>query len=573
MASREARRRLERKAEQKSVQEKRLERHPAIFAISFVILVVVIISFIFYGVSGKMGGSAYGTLSFGKYGNKEISYLRSQNGIALNYFTSKIDSYQPEFENAQGDQAKYYWRQAFDDTGFHYSLMELAQASGYAVSKDMIVDNLQNSQLFRNEKGEFDEQRFLDSSTLERTQLQAVLEEQLIHQQFLDDLFFGQNTSSKEIEFYKSMASRERRFNYVSFKYDDFPESKIGDYAKSNPEKFKKMKLSRIFLTDKTQKEAEDIMNMYNKKEKSFEDLAKTYSKDIYATNGGDMGTQYFHQVNVFVESLESVRSIFALARKDDVTLVKNGDNWEIYRCNEPATDADLKDPTTITDIRNYMKSSERATIEDYANGLAKSFKDKAASTSFADAAREIKQYPVYETEFFPINYRGFLSKTITVKGSGPSLESATSNKQFFQDAFTLSKDAISNPISLTDQVVVLKLIEEKTLSAEDWKAVDGAFSASFSAYQFDPIGQKYFQKLYSIAKQSDMSQNFFLFQYLRSMILSRADELGIPYQYAMDTVFFRYDSLTEVLAKLAAKSLEDKFDDGYKKMVSGGGV
>jgi peptidyl-prolyl cis-trans isomerase D len=567
MASREARRRIERKAEKKTEQEKRLERHPAIFAISFIILVVVIISFIFYGSMGRMGSGFTSQYTFGKYGSKEISLMRGQR-VPLNYYTSKLDTYSNEMNQAkqsQQDQSRYYWRQAFNDTAYHYGVLDLAKANGYMVSKDRIIDAMQDFPIFKDRNGDFSEAEYKKTSPMERTQVTSLLEEQLIHKEFIDDVLFSQNMSSKEVNFYKSMASAERKFNFVSFKYVDFPEDKVIEYGKTNLQKFKKIRLSRILLVGKSQHEAEDIQNRYNLKEKSFEDLAKTYSKDIYAEKGGNMEWQYYYQINVFIESADSVKKIFAL-KKDEVTLIKNGTNWEIYKCTDPAIDPDTNDPATRKIIVDYMMKSERGVVEDYSMNLAKAFKDKAAKKSFADAAKEIKQYPAYETEFFPINYQDmFPDAGVKVKGTAPSLASAASNKQFFQEAFSLSKDTLSNPIPLDDQVVVLKLIEEKTLTDEDWSTKNNTFRTGLQLYQYDPVMRNYVMRVYQISKENNQPLEYFL-----SLVMGSADKQNIPYTVAFDETFFIYRDFKETADSVQAKMLTDNFDDTFAKMTKG---
>jgi hypothetical protein len=572
MPSRESRRRIERNADKKSEQEKRIERHPAIYIISFVILVIVVVSFIFTGSAGRFGQGFRNQVSFGRYDNKDLEVLRaSKVQMPLNFFTSRLDASENELKQAKDDATrKYYWKEAFDDSIFHYKVLDLILPVGYSVSKDAIATTIGQLPIYRNENGDFDENKYLQTSMLERSMINQLLEEEAVHKYFIDDTLFSQNTGNKENEFYRSMAARERKFNFVSFKYADYPTEKTTDYGKANLEKFKRIKLSRILLSKKTQAEAEQIQNTYIKNEKSFEDLAKTYSQDVYANQGGDMGQQYFYQITNYIDTVETVRKIFALKKNELSGIIKNGDNWEIYRCNEGAVDPDFKDSNTQKAIFNYMMKSDRGVIEDYAMNLAKDFKDKASKKSFADACREIKQYPAYETEFFPINYLNlFPGKDIKVKGNGPDISSASSKKEFFQEAFSISKDVISKPISLDDQIIVLKLADEKTANDDDWKSASNNFKTNITqtyqmliqyGYAPDPVAKYYVNKSYAISRKNNLP-----LQYLLGTILEDADQSGMQCEYAFDKTFAQYKELEDVITNMPTKKLEDSFEATYK--------
>ena len=62
---------------------------------------------------------------------------------------------------------------------------------------------------------------------MEKTLLKKFMSELILHNQFIDDVFFSQLIDSREVEFYKTMKGTERKFSYVSYRYSDYPDENV----------------------------------------------------------------------------------------------------------------------------------------------------------------------------------------------------------------------------------------------------------------------------------------------------------------------------------------------------------
>ncbi|MBN2532310.1 MAG: SurA N-terminal domain-containing protein [Spirochaetales bacterium] len=563
MASREHRRMTERKkAGDKTQAEIRREHHPVFYWMTFIILMLVVIAFIGSGIVGGVPKS--NRFVFGKYGNKEIELARG-GYIALNFFTEQLDSMSQN--NESQEQTFYNYREAFDNTLTHYAIIDIAKESGYQISKKKLDKSIANHSIFQTD-GRFDEKKYNDTSDMEKSLLKNLLNELLLHNQFIDDVFFTQIINSKEIEFYKEMKGTERKFSYVSYRYSDFPEEKILTYGNENTRLFKKMRLSRILLTDSSEKAAGDIRSQIENKIKSFEELAKEKSKDIYAEKGGDMGSQYYYQIQGFIDNKEDVGHIFSLKKDELSRVIQNGENFEIYRCNSEVSEPDFSDTALLRTVREYMMRYQKDVIEEYSVELADTFKKKSDEMGFEPACKELDNYPPYDTEFFPINYLEiFPTKTIkAVEEDAPSMMSASGSEDFFIEAFALKQDEVSAPIRLDDQVVVLTLIEEKTMAEDDWESENILFKTSLSYAQNDFTMRQLLNQVYMFAVKHYQNPRIY-YQYLFSRLLNLAEEKNVPYEYAFK-VFLNIDSDFErIIEEKKAVKAEDNFEEMYQKL------
>lgn len=562
MASREHRRMMERKkAGAKTQAEIRRERHPVFYWITFVVLIVVVVAFIGSGIMG--GVSPRDRYIFGKYGNEEIEIIRP-GYIALNFFTMQLETQSQERDNPE--QTPYNYQEAFNNTLSHYAILDILKESGYTISKNRVDKGLTNHAAFlTNER--FDEKKYNNTSDMEKSLLKKLINELILHDQFISDVFFSQLVSSGEIDFYKEMKGIERKFSYVSYRYSDFPEEKVTVYGNENAQLFRKMRLSRILLTGSSEKEAEDIRSQIENKVKSFEEMAKEKSKDIYAEKGGDMSSQYYYQIQGFISNEEDVQHIFGL-RKDELSrVIQNGENFEIYRCNSEVSEPDFSDTALLRTVRDYMMRYQKDVIEEYSVDLANTFKNKVDESGFEDACRELDKYPPYETEFFPINYlEVFPTKAIKpAEGDAPSIMSASGSEDFFLEAFALKQDEVSDPVLLDDQVVVLKLIEEKTMSGDDWESENIMFRTSLAYYQND-----------FTMRQLVIQISLFIMKHLQNPnlfynIILFAEEKNIPYEYAFKVFLNINSDLERIIEEKKEANVEDTFEETFSKMFYSG--
>ncbi len=456
MPSREIRRNLKKKRE--TTVEKKKESHPFLYAFSVGVLLIVVVTFIGLPVASKIG--AGGSIVFGRYEGKEIKYVPG------NYFSKQREIIAEQVKQSNSSdsfQAQAYkvWRGAFERTVLHTAILLEAERSGIWISEDRIDRAIIKYGPYM-ENGKFSEKKYNATPNSEKYKTRVLFREDLMEQQYLSDVYGFQRGSSKEENFIVGMDNPERSFMFVSYPFKDYPEEEVISYGKKNLDLFRKIKLSRILIKTSAN-DAEKIEKKLTEGSGKFEELAKSYSKDIYANNNGDMGWKYRYELKDDFENSSDLDNVFAMKEGDISPVIKGKFGWMIYRCNAPAVKPDLQDPDLLDVIKKYIMKYERGKVEDYFTKEAEKFAKKARETSFLDACGTLNVTP-FVTEYFPINYQLIFSfKPVRSKGDRPSLTSANYSKTFFETAFSLKKGKISDPVLLDDQVVVLELVKEKS--------------------------------------------------------------------------------------------------------------
>ena len=455
MPSRDARRTLKKKKETSA--EKKKEMHPFLYAFTIGILVLVVVTFIGLPVASKIGRS--GRLVFGSYEGKDIVYIPG------NYFAKQRVQIGEQIRQAgESDsiqvQAYKVWRGAFDRTVLHTAILSETAKSGIWVSEDRIDKAIIKSGPYTiNNK--FSEERYKDTPNSEKFETRKYFREQLLHEEYLTDFLGFLHSGKPEKNFFKGMVNPERSFTFVTFPFAQYPDNGVESFAEKNISLFKKIKISRILIKSK-ESDAVEIKNKLDNKVSSFEELAKTYSKDSYAAKGGDMGWQYFYQLKDDFNSETDLETLFDMKEGQISDVIKGKFGWMVFRCNSPAIQPNFKNKDTLDTVRKYIMRYDRGKVEDYFTTQADKFVKTADKSSFLDACGSLNVVP-FMTEYFPLNYQNIFSyMPVTAKGGKPSLTTANYSKEFFKTAYSLKKGEISKPVLLDDQVLVMELAGEK---------------------------------------------------------------------------------------------------------------
>jgi hypothetical protein len=473
----------DKKTPAKSKGAGKLTNRPFLYVFSVVILVIIVVTFLGAPVIGGIGQT--GRIIFGYYKKKPIEYVPG------NYFSRQKDLIGEQIRST-GDknenieyQVYQVWRGAFDRTVFQTAIVTAMEESGAHVSESLIDEALTRYPGYL-ENGEFSERRYSQTSSSEKFLIRRSTRDGLLFDKHLQDLF-SIRTSSKDVEFFKKMSSPERKFKFVDFSFSEFPEDQIVAYGMANTEKFTRMKVSIISITS-GKADAEKILERAVSKTESFEDLAKAHSKDPYAEKNGDMGWQYFYELEGIMKSQADIKKIFALKKGEIASLVEGPGSWMIFRCDEAAVTPDFTSPEVQKIIRTYMSSFERGKIEDYVLNEAKKFREQTGTKSFeaVAAARGLK---VQETGFFPINFgNSIFLKPVTQNND--ALGNAPFREVFFSIAFSLKQNEVSEPIVLRDNVVVLNFIQEQNAEENNLAFLDMYFPYILQQFQEENLQQ-----------------------------------------------------------------------------------
>jgi hypothetical protein len=106
------------------------------------------------------------------------------------------------------------------------------------------------------------------------------------------------------------------------------------------------------------------------------------------------------------------------------------------------------------------------------------------------------------------------LKKIPEISGGNTSLEDAQSQSVFFKEAFALKKGALSQPILLSDKVIIIELIGERSASKDNLEKIKTDFKAFRDHY----------------------------FKYFEAIIANRIYTRGLPQYYYGQMMYSLYD-------------------------------
>jgi len=487
-------------------------RRTGIWIFSFVILVVIIVTFIGAPIVSRSAGS--GNLVFGSYAGQDIVYSQG------NYFDHEKNLIAQRLQDSgqqTNSQNEVYqvWRQAFVDTAFHQAVMIQAHRAGLIVSGSAVDTQIAKDPQFLDQNGQFSVQKYNTTSNGDKFRLRGYLQQQLVQQQYVTDELNGVHLSSKAIDFISSMASPERRFDFVSYSYADFPDSKVIEYGTANEKKFQRISLSVITINS-NQGEADAVHQQLLNKTASFADLARAHSSDMYADKGGDMGWTYYYQIATDFADPSVLDKVFQLKAGEYSSVLKTTYGWVIYRVNEPAQKPDFTNKDTVKIVRDYMSSFERGIVEDYLVSEEKAIKTSAETKGFAAAAATAGR-SVSLTNYFPINYGNEqLFQQVSAVDPKLSLSAGVSRQDFFTQLFGLTGKQISNPIVLGNNVMIFQLADQRDASqstisdlktnlpqtAQQFQAQDVQTAIFESSKLVDNFNQTFAQYVYTAPKK-----------------------------------------------------------------------
>lgn len=435
---------------------------------SVVILVLSAIIFVGLPAMAPSGAEAGNYKPFGYYKKQAIEY--KQNSLFATMLTSNLEQVEQSGQTLNNQTYYQVLEQSFADTVVRMAFSEKVQKSGYRVP-DSAVNRVMRS-YFSDENGNYSPKLYNETSDSTKIMLRKQVEEDLVFQQFYNDMFnvsldgtavFGLKTPSAEPAFVYNMNKPERSFEYVTFNLGAYPEDKIAEYANAHADLFKKISYSVITVATKS--EAERIRTRILNNEITFEDAVTEYSNKNYSDANGILNRTYAYQLKTTVASDDDYNTVLALTGSDISAPLQTGAFYSIFRQINAPTNADTANKEVLDAVYSYIRGNEAGIIEDYFMAQAQSFVTNATVSSFDDACTAFN-LTKEETSSFPLNYgdNSLMSPVYTEKA--PFYQAST-NENFLRSAFSLKQGAISEPILMGDAVVVFTLKEE-IVEAED---------------------------------------------------------------------------------------------------------
>jgi len=484
------------------------KRHPAIWIFSIIILVLIVITFVVGpAVTGFLPQQSQQEITFGTYDGEPVSYsynsyfYRQREQIASNWDEEVTD------QNYQW-QMFQIWRNAFNNTVVFMDLMQRAEKAGLAVTEERLNTYLLNNGPYINSEGNFDKDIYNSTSQAERKEIRERLHDDFIQQQVLSDVI---NTfrPAAEADFIMNMGKKEKSFNYVSYKLNEYPKDRVIDYAVQNMSLFSQIDL-RMLSLNVDENEAESIYAQLESGELSFTDAVSTYSVDTFAAEGGTMGWVYFYELSRDLGSEDAAHEIFSLAPGEISNLVETDYGYAVYQASNSPQPPDLEDDETIADVRNYLVQNERNMIEDYLLTQAETLIETAADSadddtidSFIEAAEKSGK-TVHETDPAPLNYgsSAFL-KSMSEADDAGILAANASNEYVLRSLYALEPGEMTEPLVISDGIAAAVCSDTQEVPDETIERM-----TAFFPYYLQQVQQR---SLSSLILQSDKLEDNFV--------------------------------------------------------------
>ncbi|MDR0642432.1 MAG: peptidylprolyl isomerase [Treponema sp.] len=432
---------------------RRFKANPGIFIGTVAVLIIVIVAFVFVpaSVPGMGGGGV--DLTFGYYEREPITYRPG------NYFARMYEYYNSQMRGSYSADDAYFvnfqaWQSAYQETVIHTAILREMKKAGYEPPNSLVDREvaLQYLDLYRRE------------DTAGKMALWRNVKETLTTEKYRQDQYELLKPAGEE-EFVVSMAGPQRRFEGTAFKLQSYPETEVTAYAAQNSALFRSIHLSRITITSGEQ-EARQILSSVKDGTSSFEEAARNQSQDNFADRGGDMGVQMVYELATLIRDEAERNKISALKKGELSDLVNDGENWMFFRAEEDSVPMDTADSSQVEKIRSYILLFERGRMDDYFIRRAEELRAKAAVNDGGGFTAAVEEVGLEKFSFgpLPVNYGNLelFPRLEKIEAFNESiLASFAASDSFWQTAFSTPLGAVSEPLVLGDQVLLLLPLEE----------------------------------------------------------------------------------------------------------------
>jgi hypothetical protein len=489
-------------------RKKRSPRNTLLYIGSVVILVLVVVTFVGVPAAGGFA-QQQGSIVFGRYDGEDIAYRPG------NFFARQYEIIAQSLRDSSDDldleiQLRIAWRQAFNRTVFRTAILSEADRSSMRISEERIDELIaQDPRFLRN--GRFDAAAYRSIGNQELFALRSFHRETAIYERFLQDALEGSHSSGGERRFVAAMAGPERSFSVVRFPFDDFPVQQVAAYAEENNDLFTELALSAITLASR--EEAEQIRAQAVQPGNPFSELARTYSRDLYADRGGEIGEIWGYEIQQELLDPDNLAAVVGLQGGEISIPLETTSGWTLYRADEPPSGFDRDDDDALREVRSYMQSFEQGRIQDFVRDEAQAFSARAGQDGLTTVAAE-QNREILETPFFPINFGNSQLFTRLNAPAIPDLADAANRQDFFVTAFSLEDGELSEPVVLRRSALVLQLLDERP--ADDQQV-------EFLAEYYDSIrGQLQSEEIESIYLDENRLEDNFLASFNRYVLGNR---------------------------------------------------
>ena len=437
---------------------------------SIIILIICLIAFVLPTTLGKAANQK--PLEFGSYNGRKITY--EQGSDFADFVSQYAEMYRSQGIQIDSSQQYYLFQYAFNSTVMKYAYEDAVKKSGWKVPKEAVNRKLRP--YFYDENGKFSSKLYkqVDPSSVEK--LRQNIEGNLYTSRFNDDIFgssseflgidnlYGVKIADPELKFFQNYGTEKRGFNMVAYKKADYPEAEKMKYAENNKAKF--INYDMLIITVDEKSLAEKVAKRIGKEEITFEDAVAEYSENNYSNTEGKLSSTYQYQLENILNDKADLAKLTDLAVGAVSPVIQTTSGYSIFKANAAPVQPDFENEEMKSRVSNYLTSYESGLIEDYYIAQANMFKSEAKASSFDDACAKLG---VEKTEIapFPLNF-GNTSVTGTVDTSVAGLRGADTNENFLKEAFSLKLNDYSEPLVMSDYVIVIQYTTSENAEISD---------------------------------------------------------------------------------------------------------
>lgn len=436
------------------------------------LIIILIAAGIFVLVPIFSAGMGHKRLpAFGKYDGTEIRY--EQGTDFANYVANIAENFKNSGREINDSNYDYIFEYAFNAAVSKLAAKKAVAKSGYTVPAAAV--NRAMRPYFTDESGNYSQRVYKQADPQRVADMRKNFEDTLFTDRYKSDLFgssetmgktplYGLKSSESEINFIRKMNDKQRAFNSVAFNMNDYPDSEKVAYGKENIKKFVKYDISIINCDDKAK--ASSLLKRLSNSEITFADAVGEYSKKSYSDETGKLRSNYGYQIERIIDDTADIEKVTGLAVDTTSEVIKTSIGYSIFHADGEPVQPDFDDEDIVKTVYNYLTSYEFSRVEDYYVNLAKDFAKEAEASGFDSACRKysLKNNAV---ESFPLNY-GNLAVLDKLDTGIQGLYTASNNENFFKTAFAMEMNAVSEPIVLNRNVVVLQYISDAHGDSEE---------------------------------------------------------------------------------------------------------
>lgn len=376
-----------------------------------------------------------------------------------NYYRSFFEEERRRSENEGITEEKNIelLRRALDTVIQRTLIIQFSRKQGISVSRDTVLSEIVRKGYYASYGKKFDEETYNRVPESERQRVFKAEEEQLIIEEFLDDVVNSVKVSQLELQSFFQYTDYGRKIEYLFLRYDDLPEDKLKAFYNENPKLFERAHVAHILIKD--EQKAREILQKVRETPQKFEEIAKAESEDPTKEKGGDLG--WFYRGDMIPEFSQAAFEL----RKDEISdPVKTVFGYHIIKA--------LDDPF-VQPYDEALYRVKQEYVEEYRDEVERDTGKKSreiieAAVVNPSSFREIASrygLNVTRTDYITVDPRYITNEERTL----PLFE-ILNVPSLIELVFSTDVNKVGGPVKTEDGEIIFRVVEEKELNNENFE-------------------------------------------------------------------------------------------------------